>query len=144
MEELFKEAKNQFMLGQNQKAEELYTQIIDGCNAEVVTDNMKSILAEAFNNRGQIKYLRVDFDEAIADYTAAIGVDNSFATAYYNRGQIHYRLARFEEGIRDLQEALKHQPDFPDAAVALQTAQEDLQISISKADAGVSMETPST
>ncbi|XP_022083518.1 tetratricopeptide repeat protein 32-like [Acanthaster planci] len=144
MEELFEEAKSQFMLGHNEKAEELYTKIIDGCSAEVESsDGMRQILAEAFNNRGQIKYLRVDFDEAVEDYTAAIGINDSFATAYYNRGQIHYRLARFKEGIEDFQKSLEYQPDFSDAATALQTAQEDLQRSVpSTPDADGAPETP--
>ena len=39
-----------------------------------------------------LRYLWVDFDEAISDYTEAIELDPTFAIAYYNRGQIHYRL----------------------------------------------------
>lgn len=51
-----------------------------------------SQLATAYNNRGQIKYLRVDFHEAVEDYTAAIQTDRSSETPFYNRGLIHYRL----------------------------------------------------
>ena len=49
-------------------------------------------LATAYNNRGQIKYLRVDFHEAVEDYTSAIQADSRFETPLYNRGLIHYRL----------------------------------------------------
>lgn len=49
-------------------------------------------LATAYNNRGQIKYLRVDFHEAVEDYTSAIQIDSQFETPFYNRGLIHYRL----------------------------------------------------
>lgn len=49
-------------------------------------------LATALNNRGQIKYLRVDFYEAMDDYTAAIEAKPDFEVPYYNRGLILYRL----------------------------------------------------
>lgn len=53
-------------------------------------------LAAAYNNRGQIKYFRVDFYEAIEDYTSAIQADSQFEVPFYNRGLIHYRLGRYE------------------------------------------------
>lgn len=49
-------------------------------------------LATALNNRGQIKYLRVDFDAAMEDYTAAIQSQPAFEVPYYNRGLVLYRL----------------------------------------------------
>lgn len=49
-------------------------------------------LATAYNNRGQIKYLRVDFYEAIEDYTKAIHTDQRFEIPLYNRGLVRYRL----------------------------------------------------
>ena len=78
--------------GQLDEAFELYTKSIEENSGH---ENLAKMVAEAFNNRGQIKYLRVDFDEAIEDYSNAIKLDNNFAVAYYNRGQIHYRLGEF-------------------------------------------------
>lgn len=49
-------------------------------------------VATAYNNRGQIKYLRVDFQEAVEDFTSAIQADSSFDVPLYNRGLVHYRL----------------------------------------------------
>ena len=49
-------------------------------------------LADAFNTRGHIRYLWVDFEEAVTDYTDAINSNPNLAVAYYNRGQVHYRL----------------------------------------------------
>lgn len=57
-------------------------------------------LATAYNNRGQIKYLRVDFHEAVEDYTSAIEQDSRFEIPYYNRGLIHYRLGRTQTESR--------------------------------------------
>ncbi|XP_072175071.1 uncharacterized protein [Diadema setosum] len=83
-------------------------------------------LATALNNRGQIKYQRVDFDEAVDDYTLALHYKVDFAVALYNRGQIHYRLGRFQLGMADFQAALSIQPDFPDCQLALQSTLTDL------------------
>lgn len=57
-----------------------------------------SELSEAYNTRGHIRYLWVDFDRAVSDYTEAIGLDPGFAVAYYNRGQVHYRLGTLLRG----------------------------------------------
>uniref|UniRef100_A0A673ICD4 Tetratricopeptide repeat domain 32 n=1 Tax=Sinocyclocheilus rhinocerous TaxID=307959 RepID=A0A673ICD4_9TELE len=54
-------------------------------------------LAIAYNNRGQVKYLRVDFYEAMDDYTSAIQINSQFEVPLYNRGLIRYRLGFFKE-----------------------------------------------
>ena len=84
--------------GRLDEALELYTNFIDEHFHE--RKCVKS-LVEAYNNRGQIKYRRVDFDGAIEDYTNALKLDKNFAVAYYNRGQIHYRLGRLKRVIHD-------------------------------------------
>ncbi|XP_068959114.1 tetratricopeptide repeat protein 32 isoform X8 [Petaurus breviceps papuanus] len=76
-------------------------------------------LATAYNNRGQIKYLRVDFSEAVEDYTAAIGALPRFEVPYYNRGLIFYRLGQFDEALEDFKRVLDLNPDFQDAALSL-------------------------
>lgn len=56
------------------------------------TKSMKHLLSCAWNDRGHLKYLQVNFEDAISDYTRAIELDNDFAVPYYNRGQVHYRM----------------------------------------------------
>lgn len=66
-------------------------------------EEMREKMADAFNTRGHIKYLWVDFDGAVEDYTEAIRRNPEFAVAYYNRGQIHYRLGEcLRPGSRSL------------------------------------------
>ncbi len=50
------------------------------------------LLALAYNNRGHLQYLQVDFDDAVADYSQSIRLYPTLAVAHYNRGLIHYRL----------------------------------------------------
>ena len=66
----------------------LFTRFIDDANSLSYPEE----LTDSYNARGQIRYLWVDFDEAVRDYTNAIKRDPSFAVALYNRGQVHYRL----------------------------------------------------
>ncbi|XP_062840127.1 tetratricopeptide repeat protein 32 isoform X2 [Anolis carolinensis] len=76
-------------------------------------------MATALNNRGQIKYLRVDFYEAMDDYTAAIEAQPDFEVPYYNRGLILYRLGFFDEALGDFKKVLDLNPNFEDAALSL-------------------------
>ncbi|XP_059516663.1 tetratricopeptide repeat protein 32 [Myotis daubentonii] len=76
-------------------------------------------LATAYNNRGQIKYFRVDFCEAMEDYTSAIGVQPNFEVPYYNRGLILYRLGYFDDALEDFKKVLDLNPGFQDATLSL-------------------------
>ncbi|XP_007107246.1 tetratricopeptide repeat protein 32 [Physeter macrocephalus] len=76
-------------------------------------------LATAYNNRGQIKYFRVDFYEAMDDYTSAIEVQPNFEVPYYNRGLILYRLGYFDDALEDFKKVLDLNPGFQDAILSL-------------------------
>ncbi|PIK54186.1 putative tetratricopeptide repeat protein 32 [Apostichopus japonicus] len=136
---LLQEGEEFFKLGKMKFAEEKFSEVIvkaeekmKGGQTSLDSKKWMDLLGNAYNHRGQIKYLRVDFDEAIEDYTQALGQCPDFAVALYNRGQIHYRLGRFQQGIDDFKEALQIQPDFPDARLALKTAEQDLAASLIK------------
>ncbi|XP_025945699.1 tetratricopeptide repeat protein 32 [Apteryx mantelli] len=79
-------------------------------------------LATALNNRGQIKYFRVDFAAAVEDYTAAIESQPDFEVPYYNRGLVLYRLGCFDEAIKDFRKVLELNPQFEDAVLSLNQA----------------------
>lgn len=83
-------------------------------------------LALAWNNRGHLRYLSVDFHGAIEDYTTALQLNPRFVVSYYNRGQVHYRMGRFEQAIDDLERALQLDPTFTDALLNLNQAKKDL------------------
>ncbi|XP_036406557.1 tetratricopeptide repeat protein 32 [Megalops cyprinoides] len=99
------------------EAEHLYTKFITSCSQTRKCD--ADDLAVAFNNRGQIKYFRVDFYEAMEDYTQAIKANGSFAVPLYNRGLIRYRLGFFQEAEQDFRTALDLNPHFEDAKLSL-------------------------
>ncbi|XP_019908568.1 tetratricopeptide repeat protein 32 [Esox lucius] len=98
-------------------AEELYTKYLTSC---LQTRNCDAgDLAIAYNNRGQIKYFRVDFHEAMEDYGSAIDSNCQFEVPYYNRGLIRYRLGFFQEAQSDFRRAIELNPNFEDAKVSL-------------------------
>ncbi|XP_073424383.1 tetratricopeptide repeat protein 32 isoform X3 [Dendrobates tinctorius] len=82
-------------------------------------------LSVAYNNRGQIKYFRVDFYEAMDDYTEAIRVNPKFEVPFYNRGLILYRLGFFDDAMKDFQKVLQLNPNFEDAKISLRQSMVD-------------------
>ncbi|XP_077567001.1 tetratricopeptide repeat protein 32 [Stigmatopora nigra] len=123
--QIFQNANIEFKKLNFQKAEEHYNQFISSCSN--CREGKTNHLATAYNNLGQIKYFRVDFDEAIKDYTSAIKIDEKFEIPFYNRGLIHYRLGFFEDAVKDFQQALKLNQAFEDAKIGLRQTLLDQQ-----------------
>jgi tetratricopeptide (TPR) repeat protein len=57
-----------------------------------------------FNNSGQ-------FDEAIADYTETIRIDDQHEMAYMNRAEIHVSQKRFAAAVADYTQAITINPE---------------------------------
>ncbi|XP_016353225.1 tetratricopeptide repeat protein 32-like [Sinocyclocheilus anshuiensis] len=114
---ILQKAYDEFNSKNYKRAEELYTQLIESCTKS--RDCSAHDLAIAYNNRGQVKYLRVDFYEAMDDYTCAIQINSQFEVPLYNRGLIRYRLGFFKEAESDFRRALELNPDFKDAKESL-------------------------
>ena len=68
---------------------------------------LDSQLAEAYNNRGIIKYDLGQFSAAIDDYNMAIQLKPSYADALNNRGSAYAALGQLQSAVNDLQAALK-------------------------------------
>ncbi|KAM9065125.1 tetratricopeptide repeat protein 32 [Sarcophilus harrisii] len=118
------EAHAHFLRGEHDQAEALYSAYIRQCacadgGPRTAPPRSREDLAAAYNNRGQIKYLRVDFDDAVADYTAAIAALPQYEVPYYNRGLISYRMGQFDEAVEDFQKVLDLNPGFRDASLSL-------------------------
>lgn len=128
--QILQHAHTEFNQRNFKHAEELYSLYICQC---LQSSSCKAAdLATAFNNRGQIRYLRVDFPEAIEDYSCAIRAQDDFEIPYYNRGLIHYRLGFFEKAKKDFEQTLKLNPDFEEAKVSLRQTLMDQQLRIDR------------
>ncbi|XP_046905893.1 tetratricopeptide repeat protein 32 [Hypomesus transpacificus] len=112
------------------QAEDLYTTFISSC---LQTRKCEAgALASALNNRGQIKYFRVDFNEAIEDYTSAIKANSQFEIPFYNRGLIHYRLGFSQKAEHDFKRVLELNANFEDAKTSLKQTLLDRQHKIDR------------
>ncbi|KAK3575996.1 hypothetical protein CHS0354_007534 [Potamilus streckersoni] len=85
----------------------------------------KAQLGLAYNNRGYMRYLAVDFDKAIEDYSHGLANNPKLPCTYYNRGLIHYRMGRFNEAVADMQACIQLDPNFEDAKMCLDQAIKD-------------------
>ena len=86
----YQKAKACLEKGELDESFKLFTEFIDDPDSQLRPEE----LTDSYNARGHIRYLWVDFDEAISDYTEAIKRSPNFVVAYYNRGQVHYRLGK--------------------------------------------------
>ncbi|XP_075564512.1 tetratricopeptide repeat protein 32 [Pelecanus crispus] len=126
--ELLAAAQAQLSARRLSAAEELYGRLIArrappaATAAPALSPRAARRLATALNDRGLIKYCRVEFAAAVEDYTAAIECQPAFEVPYYNRGLVLYRLGCFDEAMKDFRKALELNPQFEDAALSLKQA----------------------
>lgn len=89
---------NEFYLAKNYaKALEAYD--------EAITLNPN--YAEAYNERGIVKYELGQYAEAVSNYTMAIKLRSNFVDALNNRGNAYLALGQLQNAAQDLQAALK-------------------------------------
>ena len=76
---------------------------------------------EPYFNLGFIhqEYLKV-YDVAIENYTKAIAIEPRYLEAYYNRGLCYEELKDYKKAEKDLRHALKLNPQYTHAAIALE------------------------
>lgn len=68
---------------------------------------------EAFVDRGNLSYIRKEWDGAIADYSKAleIGLEKDHI-AYFNRAMAHEHLRNFDGARADYEKAIERAPDW--------------------------------
>lgn len=81
-----------------------YTQALTAYDTALRLDPQ---LAEAYNNRGIVKYDLRQFSAAIEDYNIAIKLKQNYADALNNRGNAYAALGQFQIAANDLQASLR-------------------------------------
>ena len=71
-------------------------------------------------DRGVVRYLMNQFDDAIADYNEAIRLRPQHALTYFNRGSAYRKKGQNEQAIADYQKALELSPDLAIVKTKLQ------------------------
>ena len=97
-------AVDEFAKGNEFSLQKDYTQALAAYDKAITLDPQ---LAEAYNNRGIIKYELGKFSEAISDYTSAIDLKANYIDALNNRGNTYAVTKQFQNAISDLKAALK-------------------------------------
>ena len=85
------------------------TRVIDGGTT------MGAQLAAAYYGRGAARAELGQYNDAIADYTAAIEIKADYADAFYARGNVFLQKPDYPKAIADYDAAVKLKPDFADA-----------------------------
>ncbi|MEX0977782.1 MAG: tetratricopeptide repeat protein, partial [Pirellulales bacterium] len=73
--------------------------------------------AQAYFNRGELRYKLLDDQGAISDYTLAVKVGPPDAPMYSSRGHAFYRMKRFGDALRDYGMAISLDPQNAAALV---------------------------
>lgn len=97
-------AVDEFAKGNDFSLQKDYTQALAAYDKAITLDPQ---LAEAYNNRGIVKYELGKFSEAISDYTSAIDLKANYIDALNNRGNTYAVTKQFQNAISDLKAALK-------------------------------------
>jgi len=64
-------------------------------------------------NRGNVFFIRDAYDDAIAEYTKALGAEmNEYQVAYLNRGMAHETLRHWDAAAADYRRALTLDPEW--------------------------------
>ena len=66
----------------------------------------KPTAAKEHRNLALNHRLKEEWDDAIAEYTKAIELNNNFTLAYYERGQLYKRLGKKSEAIADFEKVI--------------------------------------
>ncbi|MBN2305226.1 MAG: hypothetical protein JXQ72_12145 [Anaerolineae bacterium] len=72
-----------------------------------VTDQINSSYIPGYMARAAVRVARRTYDEAITDYTAAIGLDAGYAAAYNNRAIAHAAEQNYDRAMGDLNQAIQ-------------------------------------
>ena len=81
-----------------------YAQALSAYDRAIQFDSQ---LAEAYNNRGIVKFELGQYPSAVEDYTRAVQLKSNYVDALNNRGNAFIALEQFQNAERDLKAALK-------------------------------------
>lgn len=97
-------AHDAYRRGELATADRLFTDVLEAAPR----------LSEVWYNRGIVRYDLGRYEEAVADFTAAIERDQTFVAAIFNRANAYFRLERFEDAYEGYRRVLEIEDD-PDA-----------------------------
>jgi tetratricopeptide (TPR) repeat protein len=107
---------------------------IEGCSL-LIDDPERSPEQKSFayGMRALAYSLQGVFDQALADYDKAIGLNPDYSVALNNRAWVYFKLGRGREGVDDVERALKLSPGSPyalDTRAHIRQAEGDVEAAL--------------
>jgi len=91
-------------------------QTIEGCTAQIQSGQQTTNnLTVEYNNRGFAYFNKGQYDQAMADFNTAIGLNPNNFRSYTNRGAVYFHQGLYDQAIAEDNKAIALQPDFADA-----------------------------
>ncbi|MBF0371432.1 MAG: tetratricopeptide repeat protein [Magnetococcales bacterium] len=107
-EALFVEGQRQMLAGHFQEGVVAFSEVL----------RKDPHLHDAYQARGAVRIMLMEYPAAISDLTAAIAMDDTQALSYFERGCVFRLMGCFEEAVRDFTKALVLKPDHGPAYLA--------------------------
>ena len=63
--------------------------------------------ADTYYTRGNAHLLKGEYEEAISNYTKALGINPQYALAYNNRAVVYYTIREYDKAWKDVHKAQK-------------------------------------
>ncbi len=93
------------------------------CYTEAI--RIKPDYADAYTNRGVVRYHKGDLDGAVKDYAEAIRIKPDDAVPYANRGIARKAKGDLDGAIKDYTEAIRLKPDYANAYMSRGSVRDD-------------------
>ncbi|MFN7853377.1 MAG: tetratricopeptide repeat protein, partial [Dolichospermum sp.] len=77
--------------------------------------NIDFDVVNALHQQGLDHYHDGNYQQALANFDAALELYANFSMAYINRGNIFHILGNYEKAIADYNQCIKINPNFPEA-----------------------------
>lgn len=106
--------------GEDEKRLAACTIIVDDTSADV------DLRIEALLNRGTVREAAEDYDGALEDYSAVIGLNPASALAHFNRANVLGHLERPQDALKDYDKAIELDPKDGDFYVNRALVHSDL------------------
>ena len=106
---------------------------LDACshiiNAQQIAGQARNnhTVAKAYFHRGNVYYLKRNYDRAIVNYDNAIRLNPNYLKAYHIRGNAYFLLGAYNKALADFDQVLQLDPSYKAVTFYRQQVQKKLQ-----------------
>ncbi len=86
----------------------------------------------AFNLRGTVYSIKMDFDKAIEDANTAISIDPDYSSPYVTRGGIYYMQEKYELALADFEKMKSLSPELFRINAAVKKMYDDCKVKLNR------------